>query len=142
MIEIINFEDIQGQIPNTYGYFSLGGFKFPDKFKESIYIQSSYYKVKCKVGDKIVDLIVVQTGYFSDSAIVLGDLTNIPGDFLVDQEELYTALKDKIEKLNPKVDDFLDVDKYGVFGFQGTTSTSASTTVNNFTCKVDYVTKS
>ena len=142
MIEIIDFKDIQGQIPNTYGYISLGGFKFPDKFKESIYIQSGYYKVTCKVGEKTIDLIVVQTGYFSDSAIVLGDLTNIPGEFLIDQEELYTSLKDKIEKLNPKVEDFLDVDRYGVFGFQGTTSTAASSIINNLTCQIDYVTKS
>lgn len=138
MIEVINFEDFKGQIPNTYGYISLGGFKLPDEFKESVYIQSDYYKATCRVGEKEVDLIIAQTGYFSNSAIVLGDLTNIPGEFLVDQEELYKALKDKIEKLNPKIDNPWSIDWSGV---QGTTST-ASSIVNNFTCKVDYVTKS
>lgn len=138
MIEIIDFKDIQEQIPDTYGYISLGGFKFPDKFKESIYIQNGYYKATCKIGEKTVDLIIVQTGYFSDSAIVLGDLTNIPGEFLVDQEELYKALFDKIDSIcihKEKENDWKNVI------YQGTTST-ASSIVNNFTCKVDYVTKS
>jgi hypothetical protein len=135
MIEVINFEDFKEQIPNTYGYISLGGFKLPDEFKKSIYIQSDYYKATCKVEEKTVDLIIAQTGYFSNSVIVLGDLTNIPGEFLVDQEELYTALEIEMEKLNPKIDNSWSIDWSGV---QRTTST----VFNNFTCKVDYVTKS
>lgn len=138
MIEVINFEDFKGQIPNTYGYISLGGFKLPDEFKKSIYIQSDYYKATCKVEEKTVDLIIAQTGYFSNSVIVLGDLTNIPGEFLVDQEELYTALEIEMEKLNPKIDISRSIDWSGVEWIQGTTST----VFNNFTCKVDYVTKS
>lgn len=139
MIEIINFEDFKGKVPNTYGYISLGGFKFSDEFKEGVYIQNDYYKATCKIGDKKIDLIIVQTGYFSNSAIVLGDLTNIPGDFLIDQEELYTAIKDKIKELNPKIDHAWIADWYG--RVQGTNS-STSTAVNNFTCKVNYATKS
>lgn len=138
MIEIINFEEFrEDQIPNTYGYISLGKFKFPDEFKGSIYIQSSYYKATCKLREKIVDLIIVQTGYFSDSAIVLGDLTNIPGDFLIDQEELYKVIGDKMKELNPRIDNPWSIDWHGVQG----TSSSVST-INNFTCKVSYDTKS
>lgn len=138
MIEIINLEDFKGEIPNTYGYISLGGFKLPDEFKESIYIKSDYYKATCIVEDKKVDLIIVQTGYFCNSAIVLGDLTNIPGNLLIDQEELYAALIDKINKLNPNINNPWSIDWSGV---QGTASIT-SNMINNFSLKVNYDTKS
>lgn len=131
MIKVINFEGFKEQLPNTYGYISLGGFKLPDEFN---YIQSAYYKATCKIGERTVDLIIVQAGYFSDSVIVLGDLTNIPGEFLVDQKELYMALEIEMEKLNPKIDQWM----VNWSEVPGTTSTID----NNFTCKVDYVTKS
>lgn len=134
MIEVINFEGFKEQIPNTYGYISLGGFKLPDIFKESVYIQSNYYKATCRIGERTIDLIIAQTGYFSNSVIVLSDLTNIPGEFLVDQGELYTALEIEMEKLNPKIDPW----RVNWSEVPGTTSTID----NNFTCKVDYVTKS
>lgn len=128
MIEIIDFEDFKGEIPNTYGYISLGGFKFPEEFKKTVYIQSDYYKATCKVGGKIIDLIIAQTGYFCNSAIVLGDLTNIPGDFLIDQEELHVALRNKIEESAQRIN--IDQLSIGWEDYQGTTT---STTVNNFT---------
>lgn len=131
MIEIINLEEFKkGQIPNTYGYISLGGFKFPEEFKKTVYIQSDYYKATCKVGEKIIDLIIAQ---FCNSAIVLGDLTNIPGDFLIDQEELHVALRNKIEESIQRIS-IIDQWSIGWEDYQRTTtSTAAPTIVNNFT---------
>ena len=131
MIEIINLEEFKkGQIPNTYGYISLGGFKFPEEFKKTVYIQSDYYKATCKVGEKIIDLIIA---HFCNSAIVLGDLTNIPGDFLIDQEELHVALRNKIEESTQRIS-IIDQWSIGWEDYQRTTtSTAAPTIVNNFT---------
>lgn len=122
MIEIIDFGDFKEKIPNTYGYISLGEFKLPDEFE---YIQKDYYyKATCKIGEKTIDLIVVQ---IYNSATVLGDLTNIPGNFLVDQEELYTALRNKIKELTLRIND-----QWGI-GWKDTTSTTTSSITNNFT---------
>lgn len=134
MIEIIDFEDFKGKIPNTYGYISLGGFKLPDEFKEGV--QNDYYKATCKIDEKKVDLIIVQAGYFCNSVIVLGDLTNIPGNFLVDQEELYTALKNKMEKLTPEVDNPWSIDWSGVSSIMHGTTSTTSTSGNNFKFRV------
>ena len=150
MIEVINLMPYQEKIPNTYGYISLGGFELPKKFEKTLCYLEDYFKAICKVDNKEFDLIIVHGG--SNQAIVLGDLTNIPGNLLVDQEELYSELKKKIEELHPFSDDynpwFCIDDKtiestfsvLGTPGVQGTASNVLST--KNYTVKVDYGTKS
>lgn len=152
MIEVINLMPYQEKIPNTYGYISLGGFELPKKFDKTLYSLEDYFKAICKVDNKEFDLIIVHGR--SNQAIVLGDLTNIPGNLLIDQEELYHELKEKIEELHPFSDDhnpwFWTIgDKtmeatfsvLGTPGVQGTTASNVLST-KNYTVKVNYGTKS
>ena len=147
MIEVINLMPYQEKIPNTYGYISLGGFELPKKFDKTLYYLEDYFKAICKVDNKEFDLIIVHGR--SNQAIVLGDLTNIPGNLLIDQEELYYELKEKIEELHPFSDDhnpwfWTMEDTLSVLGtpcVQGTTASSVLST-KNYTVKVDYGTKS
>lgn len=152
MIEVINLMPYQEKIPNTYGYISLGGFELPKKFDKTLYYLEDYFKAICKVDNKEFDLIIVHGS--SNQAIVLGDLTNIPGNLLVDQEELYSELKKKLEELHPFSDDhnpwFWTIEDktmeatLSVLGtpcVQGTTASSVLPD-KNYIIKVDYGTKS
>lgn len=152
MIEVINLMPYQEKIPNTYGYISLGGFELPKKFDKTLYYLEDYFKAICKVDNKEFDLIIVHGRY--NQAIVLGDLTNIPGNLLIDQEELYYELKEKIEELHPFYDDqnpwFWTIEDntmeatlsvLGTPGVQGTTASSVLPD-KNYIIKVDYGTKS
>ena len=148
MIEVINLMPYQEKIPNTYGYISLGGFELPKKFDKTLYSLEDYFKAICKVDNKEFDLIIVHGR--SNQAIVLGDLTNIPGNLLIDQEELYYELKEKIEELHPFSDDHnpwfwtmedtLSVLGTPSVGVQGTASSVLPD--KNYIIKVDYGTKS
>ena len=146
MIEVINLMPYQEKIPNTYGYISLGGFELPKKFDKTLYSLEDYFKAICKVDNKEFDLIIVHGR--SNQAIVLGDLTNIPGNLLVDQEELYSELKKKIEELHPFSDDhnpwfWTMEDTLSVLGTPGVQGTASSVLPDkNYIIKVDYGTKS
>ena len=146
MIEVINLMPYQEKIPNTYGYISLGGFELPKKFDKTLYSLEDYFKAICKVDNKEFDLIIVHGR--SNQAIVLGDLTNIPGNLLIDQEELYYELKEKIEELHPFSDDhnpwfWTMEDTLSVLGTPGVQGTASSVLLNkNYIIKVDYGTKS
>lgn len=149
MIEVINLMPYQEKIPNTYGYISLGGFELPKKFDKTLYYLEDYFKAICKVDNKEFDLIIVHGR--SNQAIVLGDLTNIPGNLLIDQEELYYKLKEKIEELHPFYDDqnpwfwtIEDEATLSVLGTPGVQGTTASSVLpdKNYIIKVDYGTKS
>ena len=146
MIEVINLMPYQEKIPNTYGYISLGGFELPKKFDKTLYSLEDYFKAICKVDNKEFDLIIVHGR--SNQAIVLGDLTNIPGNLLIDQEELYYELKEKIEELHPFSDDhnpwfWTMEDTLSVLGTPGVQGTASSILPDkNYIIKVDYGTKS
>lgn len=146
MIEVINLMPYQEKIPNTYGYISLGGFELPKKFDKTLYSLEDYFKAICKVDNKEFDLIIVHGR--SNQAIVLGDLTNIPGNLLVDQEELYSELKKKIEELHPFSDDhnpwfWTMEDTLSVLGTPVVQGTASSVLPDkNYIIKVDYGTKS
>ena len=151
MIEVINLMPYQEKIPNTYGYISLGGFELPKKFDKTLYYLEDYFKAICKVDNKEFDLIIVHGR--SNQAIVLGDLTNIPGNLLIDQEELYYELKEKIEELHPFSDDhnpwFWTIEDktweatLSVLRTPGVQGTASSLLPNkNYIIKVDYGTKS
>ena len=146
MIEVINLMPYQEKIPNTYGYISLGGFELPKKFDKTLYSLEDYFKAICKVDNKEFDLIIVHGR--SNQAIVLGDLTNIPGNLLIDQEELYYELKEKIEELHPFSDDhnpwfWTMEDTLSVLGTPVVQGTASSVLPDkNYIIKVDYGTKS
>ena len=146
MIEVINLMPYQEKIPNTYGYISLGGFELPKKFDKTLYSLEDYFKAICKVDNKEFDLIIVHGR--SNQAIVLGDLTNIPGNLLIDQEELYSELKEKIEELHPFSDDhnpwfWTMEDTLSVLGTPVVQGTASSVLPDkNYIIKVDYGTKS
>ena len=151
MIEVINLMPYQEKIPNTYGYISLGGFELPKKFDKTLYSLEDYFKAICKVDNKEFDLIIVQGRY--NQAIVLGDLTNIPGNLLIDQEELYYELKEKIEELHPfsdyhnpwfwTIEDKTMESTFSVLGTPGVQGTASSVLPDkNYIIKVDYGTKS
>ena len=94
---ITKFKSIS-ELPNTYGYISLGNFSCgPD-----IFGVNAYFKASCKIKEKCFDLIIITSGTLLDiQALVLGDLTNIPGDLLVNNEELFKNLKEYIKQDKP-----------------------------------------
>lgn len=144
MITIKNLDPIT-EAPETYGYISLGTFKSnPDDL-----VKPGIYKGECESSGKSFDLYLFQIGYTGNYTI-LGDLTCIPGNTLVDNQEIIEALEKKLE-----AEEMLRLSKYylkmehdiynplpsttinGVStGTQGTTTISSQT--KNFIFKVNY----
>lgn len=103
MITISNIKEYTGNIPNTYGYISLGNIILPDNYyyTEFLYSGSLYFKAECELNNKKFDLIIYRLGNYSDKAIVLGDLPDIPGNLLLDQTELFNSLRIELKKFKP-----------------------------------------
>lgn len=99
MIEVLNIKEYDGELPNTYGYISLGNIVIPNTYSGDLYLQSSYFRAECKLGKKDFGLIICRLGNYSNIAIVLGDLPDIPGNLLIDQTELFNNLKIELNKL-------------------------------------------
>ena len=167
MITIKNLDHIT-EAPETFGYISLGTLCINRDAGDLIdMLRPSIYKGECESSGKEFDLYLFKIGTTGNYA-VLGNLTCIPGNTLVDNQELLEALKNELESIMPYLNNnylkaTLDPsqDIYsspsimrapylpltscpttgvasGVYA-QGTTTVSGPT--KNFTFKVDYASR-
>lgn len=100
MIEVLNFKSFPFKEDlKTYGYISLGEFELPFTYQCRTDLRGGHYEATCKLRDKTFDIIIIQVGFYQQSALVLADLTNMPGDLLIDSEELFKLLKNELIRL-------------------------------------------
>lgn len=96
MIKIKNLDHIT-EAPETYGYISLGTLCVNRDTGDLIdMLRPSIYKGECESSGKSFDLYLFKIGT-TGSYAVLGDLTCVPGNTLVDNQELLEALKNELE---------------------------------------------
>lgn len=85
------------EAPETYGYISLGTLCVNRDTGDLIdMLRPSIYKGECDSSGKAFDLYLFKIGSTGGYA-VLGDLTCVPGNTLVDNQELLEALKNELE---------------------------------------------
>lgn len=100
MIKIKNLDHIT-EAPETYGYISLGTLCVNRDTGDLIdMLRPSIYKGECDSSGKAFDLYLFKIGTTGNYA-VLGDLTCVPGNTLVDNQELLEALKNELESIMP-----------------------------------------
>jgi hypothetical protein len=100
MIEILDFKSFPYKEDlKTYGYISLGEFELPFVYQSRTDLRGGHFEATCKLRDKTFDIFIIQVGFYQQSALVLADLTNMPGDLLVDQEELFKLLKNELLRM-------------------------------------------
>lgn len=164
MITIKNLDPIT-EAPETFGYISLGTLCINRDAEHLIdMLRPGIYKGECDSSGKTFDLYLFKIGA-TGSYAVLGDLTCVPGNTLVDNQELLETLKNELEvrtsylnnnylkaTLDPSQDIYSSPSiikapylpltscpttgvASGVYA-QGTTTISDPT--KNFTFKVDY----
>lgn len=96
MITIKNLDPIT-EAPETYGYISLGTLGVNRYTRDLVdMLRPSIYKGECDSSGKVFDLYLFKIGATRNYAI-LGDLTCIPGNTLIDNQELLEALEKKLE---------------------------------------------
>lgn len=167
MITIKNLDPIT-EAPETYGYISLGTLCINRDTGDIIdMLRPGIYKGECDSSGKAFDLYLFKIGT-TGSYSVLGDLTCVPGNTLVDNQELLETLKNELEArtsylnndylkttLDPSQDiysfssimksSYLPLTSCPTTGVasgayaQGTTDVSDPT--KNFTFKVDYASR-
>lgn len=100
MIKIKNLDHIT-EAPETYGYISLGTLCVNRDTGDLIdMLRPSIYKGECESSGRAFDLYLFKIGT-TGSYSVLGDLTCVPGNTLVDNQELLEALKNELESRMP-----------------------------------------
>ena len=96
MITIKNLDPIK-EAPETYGYISLGTLRINRDTGDIIdMLRPGIYKGECDSSGKAFDLYLFKIGA-TGSYAVLGDLTCVPGNTLVDNQELLEILKNELE---------------------------------------------
>ena len=146
MIKIKNLYYII-EAPETYGYISLGTLCVNRGIGDLIdLLRPSIYKGECESSGKSFDLYLFKIGTAGNYA-VLGDLTCIPGNTLVDNQELLEVLKNELESRIPYLNnDYLRTEQNIFDPFNGVSTeiyTPSGTKIvsdptKNFTFKVDY----
>lgn len=141
MITIKKLDHIT-EAPETYGYISLGTLCVNRDTGDLIdMLRPSIYKGECESSGKEFDLYLFKIGTTGNYA-VLGDLTCVPGNTLVDNQELLEALKNELESIMPylnndylrteqKIFEPLNVVSTGIYTSSGTKFVSDPT--KNFT---------
>ena len=92
MIEVLEYKVTGEKYPDTFGYMSLGTMTL-NKSKTYYF---SFIRMKCLYLKKEFELILLNS-FFTGEILVLGNLDNLPGDFIADREEFMRELKSIIE---------------------------------------------
>ena len=111
MIKIKKLDRIT-EAPETFGYISLGTICINRDSGDLIdMLRPGIYKGECESSGKEFDLYLFKIGSTGNYA-VLGDLTCVPGNTLVDNQELLEALKNELESIMPYLNnDYLRTDQ-------------------------------
>ena len=93
MIEVLEYKVTGEKYPDTFGYMSLGTMTL-NKSKTYYF---SFIRMKCLYLKKEFELILLNS-FFTGEILVLGNLDNLPGNFIADREEFMRELKFIIEE--------------------------------------------
>lgn len=93
MIEVLEYKVTCEKYPDTFGYMSLGTMTL-NKSKTYYF---SFIRMKCLYLKKEFELILLDS-FFTGEILVLGNLDNLPGNFIADREEFMRELKFIIEE--------------------------------------------
>ena len=93
MIEVLECKTSSEKYPDTFGYMSLGSMELGG----NILCYYSFLTIKCLYLNKEFELILLSSFFTSGELLVLGNLDNLPGDFIADREEFMRELKSILE---------------------------------------------
>ena len=92
MIEVLEYKESSEKYPDTFGYMSLGSMIL-EKHNVGYF---SFLTMKCLYLKKEFELILLNS-FFTGELLVLGNLDNLPGNFIADREEFMRELKSILE---------------------------------------------
>lgn len=92
MIEVLEYKANSEKYPDTFGYMSLGSFTTV----ENNVSYFSFVTMKCLYLGKEFELILLNS-IFTGELLVLGNLDNLPGNFIANREEFMEELKSIFE---------------------------------------------
>ena len=92
MIEVLEYKTSSEKYPDTFGYMSLGSMILEENNNGYF----SFLTMKCLYLKKEFELILLNS-FFTGEILVLGNLDNLPGNFIADREEFMRELKSIIE---------------------------------------------
>lgn len=92
MIEVLEYKTSSGKYPDTFGYMSLGSMIL----EENDIGYFSFFTMKCLYLEKEFELILINS-FFTKELLVLGNLDNLPGNFIADRKEFMRELKSIVE---------------------------------------------
>lgn len=92
MIEVLEYKANNEKYPDTFGYMSLGSMTLEKK--TSCYF--TFITMKCLYLGKKFELILLNS-FFTGELLVLGNLDNLPGNFIANREEFMRELKSIFE---------------------------------------------
>ena len=92
MIEVLKYKISSEKYPDTFGYMSLGSMILG----ENNIGYFSFITMKCLYLKKEFELILLNS-FFIGELVVLGNLDNLPGNFIADRKEFMRELKSILE---------------------------------------------
>ena len=92
MIEVLEYKANCEKYPDTFGYMSLGSLILGENNISCF----SFVTLKCLYLGKEFELILLNS-IFTRELLVLGNLDNLPGNFIANREEFMRELKSIIE---------------------------------------------
>ena len=107
MIEVLEYKTSSEKYPDTFGYMSLGSMIL----EENDIGYFSFITMKCLYLKKEFELILLNS-FFTRELIVLGNLDNLPGNFIADREEFMRELKSILESKKYIINSWLEDNRF------------------------------
>lgn len=133
MIEVLEYKTSSEKYPDTFGYMSLGSMILEENNNSYF----SFLTMKCLYLKKEFELILLNS-FFTGELLVLGNLDNLPGNFIADREEFMKELKSIVESKKYLIfhDNWLETNRFiGYYQYdQDTEFTTDNHGKNIITC--------
>ena len=107
MIEVLEYKENSEKFPDTFGYMSLGSIIL-EEYNISYF---SLITMKCLYLKKEFELILLNP-FFTRELLVLGNLDNLPGNFIADREEFMRELKSILESKKYIINSWLEDNRF------------------------------
>lgn len=107
MIEVLEYKENSEKFPDTFGYMSLGSIIL----EEYNICNFSFITMKCLYLKKEFELILLNP-FFTRELLVLGNLDNLPGNFIADREEFMRELKSILESKKYIINSWLEDNRF------------------------------
>lgn len=112
MIVVLECKTSSGKYPDTFGYMSLGSMIL----EENNTGYFSFLTMKCLYLKKEFELILLNS-FLTRELLVLGNLDNLPGNFIADRKEFMRELKSIVESNNYLIFHDNRLEKNGIIGY-------------------------